>query len=132
MHMGAGTMTLGVTQRWLRSLVGWAWNGHLEGKDAMQATPQPTGPTGDFASYSDTVLYDVYFEAATQLRAHLVRLERAAVAAADDEQAARWRARRFAVADERDNVDATDRAAQIAALTRWRSEMGRLTAQHTA
>lgn len=91
-----------------------------------QPSPRISPLAGDFAAYSDTVLYDVFYETGTQLGAHLIRLERAARAASDPEQASRWRDRRLSRADERDNVGGADRDAQISTLIRWRAEINRL------
>ncbi len=73
----------------------------------------------DFTVYSDTVLYDVFFEAGTMLGGSLVEAERRARAAGDEEAAAAHRQASYAMVRARRGVEATDRAGQVAAIEEW-------------
>jgi hypothetical protein len=73
----------------------------------------------DFTAYSDTVLYDVFFEAGTMLGGSLVEAERQARAGGDEEVADAHRQVRYAMVRARRRVGATDRDAQVAAIEEW-------------
>lgn len=89
-----------------------------------ETTTRPTA--GDYARYSDTVLFDVMYEAGTYLGGCLVELERRAEAEGDADSATRWAQEDLELARERRGVDARDRQAQIAALLRWRARADEL------
>lgn len=89
-----------------------------------KTTAVPTA--ADYAEYSDTVLFDVMYEAGTYLGGCLVELERRAGAAGDTAGEARWAQEDIEFARERRGVDARDRQAQIAALLRWRDRADEL------
>lgn len=82
-----------------------------------ETTTRPTA--ADYAEYSDTVLFDVMYEACTYLGGCLVELERRAEAAGDTAAKKRWAQEDMELERERRGVDARDRQAQIAALLRW-------------
>lgn len=73
----------------------------------------------NYDDYSDTVLYDVFFETGTQLGGALVALENQADLAGDEAEVERWGAERRKMRAERRAISGRDRAAQIEAIRSW-------------
>lgn len=73
----------------------------------------------DYAGLSDTVLYDVFYEAGTMVGGALVASWRRAEAAGDQVAAQQFRDEHFSVNHERNAVAARDREGQIAWILRW-------------
>ncbi|MDN6798431.1 MAG: hypothetical protein L0L50_03835 [Propionibacterium sp.] len=73
----------------------------------------------DYAGLSDTVLYDVFYEAGTMVGGALVASWRRAEAAGDQVAAQQFRDEHFSVNHERNAVAARDRQGQIAWILRW-------------
>lgn len=80
----------------------------------------------NYDEYSDTVLYDVFYEAGTQLGGRLVALMDQAEASGNVDAWNQYQARKLELQDERIAVPADDRAAQVAALLRWHAERDQL------
>lgn len=76
----------------------------------------------DYDDYSDTVLYDVFYESGTQLGGRLVALMDQAEAAGNHDARTRYQLRKLEIGAERAEVLPTDRAAQVAAILRWQRE----------
>lgn len=68
---------------------------------------------------SDTVLYDIFYEAGTQAGGYMVALENLARRQGDNKSAHFWASQRRGMMDERDSVSASDRNARIAFKVKW-------------
>jgi hypothetical protein len=79
----------------------------------------------DYTDYSPTVLYDVFYEAGTQLGGRLAALERQD-RDADPFRATAWRDERRNMRREREAIGVDDRDAQIAAIERWNARRAAL------
>lgn len=85
--------------------------------------------SNEYEDYSDTVLYDVFYEAGTMLGGWLIAAKREAEARGDLATAHKLDMEHFALLDERDEVGARDRATQIAKLKKWHARRAELDAQ---
>lgn len=85
--------------------------------------------SNEYEDYSDTVLYDVFYEAGTMLGGWLSARQMAALKRGDIASAQKWEQARFALDDERSKVDPHDRAAQIAKIKEWHAFRAELDAK---
>ncbi|WP_263476211.1 hypothetical protein [Mobiluncus mulieris] len=85
--------------------------------------------SNEYEDYSDTVLYDVFYEAGTMLGGWLVAAKREALARGNIAAVAEYEAEHIAMLDERDDVGAFDRVAQIAKIEQWHVRCAELDAQ---
>lgn len=82
--------------------------------------------SSDYDHYSDTVLYDVFYETGTQLGGYLVAEERAAASRSDAVTVAKLRERRAALRSQREGVAGSDRVVQSALIEEWKREIALL------
>ena len=75
--------------------------------------------SNEYEDYSDTVLYDVFYEAGTMLGGWLFSLERKARENGDYRTARLYENERLSMSVDRDSVDPFDREAQIAWIKKW-------------
>lgn len=83
-----------------------------KGRDTM------TEPFG-YEDYSDTVLYDVFYEAGTMLCARYISLSRQADIAGDEARRAVYDGKYLELIEQRDAVNENDRAEQIRCIRSW-------------
>ena len=82
--------------------------------------------------YGDTVLYDVFYEAGTQLNGVLVELQRKASAEGDETAAAAWLQRGIELGRARRLVGGADRVTQIEQIRAWRAQRADLVEKLTS
>ncbi len=75
--------------------------------------------SNEYEDYSDSVLYDVFYEAGTMLGGWLSSRQVAALKKGNHALADRYEQERFELDEERSRVGAHDRAAQIAMIKKW-------------
>lgn len=80
----------------------------------------------DYEDYSDTVLYDVFYEAGTMLGGWLTEAQDRAEAQGDKSLAVVLFQEQLELVRERDLVYARDRATQIAKIKKWEASRAEL------
>lgn len=83
----------------------------------------------DYEDYSDTVLYDVFYEAGTMLGGWLSAAQDRAESRGDEREAKALFQEQLDLNLERDSVDARDRVAQITKIKKWHARRAELDAQ---
>ncbi|UJH71761.1 hypothetical protein [Ornithinimicrobium sp. INDO-MA30-4] len=79
------------------------------------------GTPQEYATYSDTVLYDVFYESGTMLGGRLIACARAAEARGDYEAEAGFREEMFTADRLRASVGATDRDEQVRVMIQFQT-----------
>ncbi|MDK6788067.1 hypothetical protein ACRQFD_06465 [Actinotignum sp. GS-2025c] len=81
-----------------------------------------------YEMYSDTVLYDVFYEAGTVLGSRYISLSRQARLAGDEPREVAYRGKYVELVEQRNAVAGNDRAEQIRCINSWNALLEHLPA----